>query len=384
TGNTRAVRFPAPAGAPTLGMGTVFGAADPNSVGELTAGGGIAAVAISNGSVFASLGNFVAQYDSAGDDEQRRFGDGGLIGANSLGSVGGIDFDSTGSMYVSDTANNRILIFDSPLDQTDTLEATTADFVIGQQSFSTATGGLARDQLTAPRGIALDGQDRLWVADTGNNRVLLFSEPRTLNSDGRVDATFVLGQVDFSSAARLVTNGAIGARTLDAPTDVTTNEAGNLVFVADQGNNRVLRFTDAERLRITDGPGVFEVTPGETITVEFTTNIAATLALTEVFPEAAVTLTDSTVSFNATGFSAGEIARAEITASVAGPPAQSAVGSVTFQVVQTTTVATPSPPGSRAALARDDGGCECNNFGGPWLAILGVFALVRRRRRRNA
>ncbi|MFW2383328.1 MAG: NHL repeat-containing protein, partial [Acidimicrobiales bacterium] len=90
-----------------------------------------------------------------------------------------IDVDRTGQMAVADTANNRILLWD----QLPTESRVQADRVLGQPTF--ATNGENRwdvvsdDTFCWPYGICLhigsDGNRRLAVADSGNNRVMVWN-----------------------------------------------------------------------------------------------------------------------------------------------------------------------------------------------------------------
>ena len=87
-----------------------------------------------------------------------------------------IDVDS-GRLAVSDTANNRILLWESLPAAGDAPGGPTADAVLAQPTFS-ANGEnrwdlVGRDTLCWPYGISLRG-DLLAVADSGNNRVVLW------------------------------------------------------------------------------------------------------------------------------------------------------------------------------------------------------------------
>lgn len=80
-----------------------------------------------------------------------------------------------GRLAIADTANNRILLWDEM-----PTGGRAADHVLGQPTFA-ANGenrwsGVGRDTLCWPYGIALHG-DRLAVADSGNNRVMLWRRP---------------------------------------------------------------------------------------------------------------------------------------------------------------------------------------------------------------
>ena len=83
----------------------------------------------------------------------------------------------------------------------------------------------------APHGIAFSG-DRLWVADTGKNYVQALLPDSTNTADGSA--------------------GPIGGpETISGPLDVDTDLAGETVFVADTGNDRVLRFAATGAIRDT-------------------------------------------------------------------------------------------------------------------------------------
>lgn len=156
--------------------------------------------------------------------------------ASSLYNPIGIALDAVGSLYIADWANHRILRFDSPL-TSDTL----ADAVIGQPDLSSNTfdnGGPAHG-LQLPIDIAFDPAGRLFVADSGNNRVLVYSHPRT---NPLPDAVF--GQLgSFSSD---MPNHGLGFDATDAnglfgPTGVIIDLARN-VHVVDTNNMRALRY----------------------------------------------------------------------------------------------------------------------------------------------
>jgi hypothetical protein len=130
-------------------------------------------------------------------------------------------------LIVSDQDNNRVLIWNT----VPTANGTAADVVLGQQDFASSVANDEEDGLNSPAGIWSDGF-RLLVADSGNNRVLVWSQlPRSSGAD----ASFVIGQSDFSR----VTAG-VGQGALRTPFGVASD--GTRIWVADSGNNRVLEF----------------------------------------------------------------------------------------------------------------------------------------------
>lgn len=157
------------------------------------------------------------------------------------------------ALYVSDTNNNRVLVWK---DSAHFHTGDPADLVIGQPNLFTAIanvdGGVNRTPsstgLFAPRGIAVESNGDLFVADSGNNRVLRY--PRPVAQSGRITAAAVFGQSDFTSSATTTANGG----SVSAPAGLAIGPNGDL-FIADSGNNRVLEFasgaaTGAVALRV--------------------------------------------------------------------------------------------------------------------------------------
>lgn len=108
-----------------------------------------------------------------------------------------------------------------------------ASIVIGQPNFTTGTGSTTQNGLSGPYGIAFDSSGNLWVADHTNQRVLRYAPPFSTGEP----ASLVIGQSSFTTnAAATTANGFSG------PYGVAFDSSGNL-WVGDQGNNRVLRFS---------------------------------------------------------------------------------------------------------------------------------------------
>jgi len=161
----------------------------------------------------------------------------------SINSPYGIAVDYSKSpfaLYVSDTNNNRVLVWK---DAAHFRSGQSADLVIGQPNLGTAAsnvdGGVSQKPsstgLAAPTGIAVTSSGDLYVADTGNNRVLHY--PRPVDQSGRITPDVVLGQSDFTSNGKSTAN----AGSLVAPVGLAVGSNGDL-FVADSGNSRVLEF----------------------------------------------------------------------------------------------------------------------------------------------
>jgi sugar lactone lactonase YvrE len=155
--------------------------------------------------------------------------------------------DGGGNLWVPDALNNRVLKFNTPF-ATDTV----ADGVWGQTSFAGngcngATSWLSIPNPTASTlcfwdpngvgsgsGVRLDAVGNLWVADGGNNRVLRF--PKSGNTIATT-ADIVLGQTSFTARAAGTVIGSF-----NSPTAVLFDSSGRL-YVADGGNHRIVLYT---------------------------------------------------------------------------------------------------------------------------------------------
>ncbi|HSP66594.1 MAG TPA: hypothetical protein VLN48_02630, partial [Bryobacteraceae bacterium] len=157
-------------------------------------------------------------------------------------------------LYIADTFNNRILGFrDARVVGADvrSVLATKADIVIGQPDLFRTTKNCTVTSLNAPCtgdpetpndtglsqpiGLALDAQGRLYVADSGNGRVLRFPAPFE-HALGIQRAELVLGQLGFG-LPDLTTS----QRTMRSPYGLVVFTNGN-VGVSDTSDNRVLIF----------------------------------------------------------------------------------------------------------------------------------------------
>ena len=143
-------------------------------------------------------------------------------------------------IVVADTDNNRILIWKS----IPTSNGAPADLVLGQPNFTSnrvvgaGTSSPNATSLRGPQGVWLDN-GRLFVADTQNHRVLIWTKSITQNGQ---PADIVVGQTNFTSYVEpdlTRANTDTRADNLLNPVSVTTDSMGRM-FVADLGHNRVL------------------------------------------------------------------------------------------------------------------------------------------------
>ena len=126
------------------------------------------------------------------------------FGGTVLSNPMGIALDAYTNIYIADTGNNRIV-------KAHQFGATVTDNI----TYVPATTTFGGTKLSGPQGIAVDGLQNLYIADTGNNRVVVYSAS---------GATSVL---------------ATGSVTLGSPYAVAVYPSGQVV-VSDKANGAVL------------------------------------------------------------------------------------------------------------------------------------------------
>jgi sugar lactone lactonase YvrE len=191
-------------------------------------------------------------------------GDGGLATAADLDYPFGVAVDSHGTIYISDSINNRV-------------RRVTADGIIETiagigEAGSSGDGGRALDaRLSSPAGLAVDSHGNVYVADCGSNSVRQISSEgvlrtvvsglkcphgvavdardtlfiadtfnhfiKRLDPDGKVHTIAGTGKQEF--------NGDEGPATeagLAAPDSLAIDSQGN-IYIADRANWRVRKIT---------------------------------------------------------------------------------------------------------------------------------------------
>lgn len=187
-------------------------------------------------------------YGQAGSFTTSVANNGGLS-ATSLRLPSSIFRDDLGGVYIADSVNNRVLYYRG--------SSTTADRVFGQADFTSNTLGSAADRMSSPLALALDASRNLYVADTGNNRLLAFDTPQgnplpTATSIGPTSVmargpqfTLTLTGTGFVAGAVVQWNGTALVTTLVNSTQLTAVVPANLIASAGTANITV----------VTAGPG---------------------------------------------------------------------------------------------------------------------------------
>ncbi len=157
-----------------------------------------------------------------------------LAAARELGAPGdfnqptGVAVDSDGRVYVADTLNHRVNLYDRD----------------GDLIRSIGSKGNGEEQFNEPRGLAVDADDNLYVADTWNARIVKISP------DGEWLTTWGTGAQDLGDGRlATITDGTSEGNAANplgffGPRGVAISSDGN-VYVADTGNKRIV-VTDDE------------------------------------------------------------------------------------------------------------------------------------------
>lgn len=168
----------------------------------------------SNGQFLRAFGSFCNVNDPANTPCIDPDGDGPLaLGDGQFYEPWGVAIDEAGQIFVADTWNGRIQVFDSE-----------GRFLRKWGVFAT-TGGELGDPyaLFGPRGLAIDLDGNLLVADTGNKRILKFTPAGEL--------------------IKQVGGGGVIAGRFEEPTAVAVDPVDGSVLVADAWNGRIQRLS---------------------------------------------------------------------------------------------------------------------------------------------
>lgn len=152
--------------------------------------------------------------------------------ATFTGSLSGMTHDGS-RLFVSDYYANRVLVFNVAT----LTDGESATHVLGQDDFVSSGNDTSATTMTAPRGLAYSSRHkRLFVADSGNNRILGFNV-RPNQIENGMSATVVLGQEDFESSGQ-----GLGVGSMWGPSGVAYDLSNKRIYVVDLNNNRILAY----------------------------------------------------------------------------------------------------------------------------------------------
>jgi len=145
-----------------------------------------------------------------------------------------VKFDSSGNMWVVDSADSRVLEFQPPF-----TNGESASLVLGESSFTTSylasSTALNGTVLSDPEYIAFDSHGNMWVSDSGDARVVEFTAPFSTGEN----ASLVLGAPDLKTPGD--ESQTASQTDLSNPAGLAFDSSGNL-WVSDPGYDRVVEF----------------------------------------------------------------------------------------------------------------------------------------------
>jgi uncharacterized protein (TIGR03437 family) len=173
--------------------------------------------------------------------------------ATSLNNPSGLALDANGNLWVADSGNGRVLRFPAPFAQTSGMP--TANLVIGQSSFTSQVMNATPSNMHSPASLAFTSDGSLLVSDIVYQRVLFFQQPLTTG----MAATKVVGQTDFYSSSPNGTPRDPGR--FNNPIGIAT-DAQDRLYVCDSGAARVSIFSAPAFIPTTGAQPVFALTSG--------------------------------------------------------------------------------------------------------------------------
>jgi uncharacterized protein (TIGR03437 family) len=176
---------------------------------------------------------------TAGNGSPGFSGDNGSAISAQIDTVYGVAVDGQGNTYVADSRNQRVRKISNGI-------ITTAAGN-GQAGYSGDGGAATAAQLSFPRGVAVDTQGNLYIADTGNCRI------RKVTSGGIVSTVAGTGTAGFSGDG-----GSATSAQLSYPEAVAVGPSGNL-YVADSWNYRVREIASNGNIQTVAGNGSYGV-----------------------------------------------------------------------------------------------------------------------------
>lgn len=212
TGNSRIVRVDDFSGTNWITFGTLGTAA--SGADYLDRPTGIAFDSANNIYIVDAGNNRIVRMSDFSGDNWTTFGTQGFA-TNQFNHPSQIALDSSNNVYVTDTGNNRVVMFNA---------STTSNFNSGYGWITLGTVGNGINQFNDPSGIYIDSSNRIYIADTSNNRIV---------------------RINNITGAGWTALGSLGSGNgnFNSPSGISQDAQG-LYYVTDSGNNRIVRFSD--------------------------------------------------------------------------------------------------------------------------------------------
>jgi uncharacterized protein (TIGR03437 family) len=150
----------------------------------------------------------------------------------------GLAFSGVNGLVVSDQGDNRVLYipmtngtFNAGNDN-----GKAATIVFGQQTFNGKAAGASTTGMNSPHGVSCDSSGFVYVADSGNNRILIFNDPHNPTTPTTGDA-----------ASISITSG------LSSPQGVFVSLLTGEIWVANTGAGTAVRYANYNSVALGNG-----------------------------------------------------------------------------------------------------------------------------------
>jgi len=162
------------------------------------------------------------------------------IGSGSLlNAPQGVAVDISGNLYISDTGNHRICKFTGGSNLTTIAGITTLNGTLGYIR-GYINGNVGEASFNSPRGLTVDINGNIYVADTGNHVI------RKIDINGNV--TTVAG-----NAQSFFNDGPSNLASFNTPTGIAIDSEG-VIYVSDSGNNSIRSISEGTVSLIAGSP----------------------------------------------------------------------------------------------------------------------------------
>jgi sugar lactone lactonase YvrE len=168
----------------------------------------------------------------AGDGVEGFSGIGGQARKAEIGYLEGVALDGNENLYLADTTNNVVWMMAA---KTGIISVVAGN---GTRGYSGDGGPAGSAELSEPYAVALDGMSNLYIADANNNVV------REVNAKTGVITTVAGNGTQASYGSNLGNGGPATAAELNRPVGVALDSTGNL-YISDSGDNVVRKVSAA-------------------------------------------------------------------------------------------------------------------------------------------